>query len=109
MNKKSYKYGQTIIKEGEIPQQAYMIYKGQCKVVMQSIGERRVFDNRKTANNIHNGSKSTVASKENRQVLRNKNTIWNRIFAQDDLIGQTSFHFPEDQKAFISYAKAPKS
>lgn len=40
MTKCSYKYGEIIIKENEIPSKMFMIMSGECKVMLSSIGKR---------------------------------------------------------------------
>ena len=40
----TYKYGDQIIKENEVPELFYILVYGQCKVIIKNIGERRLLD-----------------------------------------------------------------
>ena len=44
VNKVTYKYGDQIIQENEVPELFYILVYGQCKVIIKNIGERRLLD-----------------------------------------------------------------
>ena len=47
VNKLTFKYGEIVIQEGDVPQHMFMIAEGQCRVMLQGIGERKHLQHRK--------------------------------------------------------------
>lgn len=42
---KTYQYGEYLVKRGEVPKGLFLIIKGQCKVIAQRYGQRKIAQN----------------------------------------------------------------
>lgn len=53
IQKKEFRYGEQILKEGEVPEGLHMLVYGECKVLLKNVGERRLLDNHNVSKPLH--------------------------------------------------------
>ena len=94
INKLTFKYGEIIIQEGEIPQHMFMIAEGQCRVMLQGVGERKHLLHRKIL-------KPDVTAKDKRYNVERQDPLLQNFDPENSVLRRVTFMNRNYQNARI--------